>query len=140
MERHHKCIYFAAESQGEWVWVDTGAEVAIGARVKVTPSGQRLLVDDEGKVNTGRAQKSGHPCGESAFEPQSDPPPPPHTHPQERSLSQELEASLRVMHPTLAEGVDDMTNLGEMSEAGLLRNLMLRHKQGLVYVRTHKRL
>lgn len=43
------------------------------------------------------------------------------------------------MHPTLAEGVDDMINLGEMSEAGLLRNLMLRHKRGLVYVRTHKR-
>lgn len=59
---------------------------------------------------------------------------------QEYSLSQELEASLRVMHPTLAEGVDDMINLGEMSEAGLLRNLMLRHKRGLVYVRTHKRL
>lgn len=39
------------------------------------------------------------------------------------------------MHPTLAEGVDDMINLGEMSEAGLLRNLMLRYKQGVIYVR-----
>uniref|UniRef100_H3CR28 Myosin VIIBb n=1 Tax=Tetraodon nigroviridis TaxID=99883 RepID=H3CR28_TETNG len=86
--------------KGQWVWVDTDAEVAVGARVKVTPSGQRLLVDDEGK---------------------------------ERSLTQELEASLRVMHPTLAEGVDDMVNLGEMTEAGLLRNLMLRYKQGVIY-------
>lgn len=39
------------------------------------------------------------------------------------------------MHPTLAEGVDDMIDLGEMSEAGLLRNLMLRHKRGVIYVR-----
>lgn len=37
--------------QGEWVWVDLPNGVPIGARVKVTPSGQRLLVDDEGKVN-----------------------------------------------------------------------------------------
>lgn len=57
---------------------------------------------------------------------------------QEHSLSQELEASLRVMHPTVAEGVDDMINLGEVTEAGLLRNLMLRHKQGIIYVRKRK--
>lgn len=44
------------------------------------------------------------------------------------------------MHPTLAEGVDDMTNLGEMTEASLLRNLMLRHKQGIIYVRKQKNL
>lgn len=51
----HLSVFVAGESQGEWVWVDTDAEVAIGARVKVTPSGQRLLVDDEGKVNMGTA-------------------------------------------------------------------------------------
>lgn len=34
------------------MWVDSGIGVPIGARVKVTPSGQRLLVDDDGKVNT----------------------------------------------------------------------------------------
>lgn len=33
------------------MWVDLPNGVPIGARVKVTPSGQRLLVDDEGKVN-----------------------------------------------------------------------------------------
>lgn len=37
--------------QGEWVWVPSDIGVPIGARVKVTPSGQRSLVDDEGKVN-----------------------------------------------------------------------------------------
>ncbi|XP_029309255.1 LOW QUALITY PROTEIN: unconventional myosin-VIIb-like [Cottoperca gobio] len=92
-------LYF----QGEWVWVDSNIGVPIGARVKVTPSGQRLLVDDEGK---------------------------------EKSLSQEQEASLRIMHPTSVEGVDDMIKLGDMTEAGLLRNLLLRHKRGKIYTYT----
>lgn len=39
--------------QGEWVWVNSEIGVPIGARVKVTPSGQHYLVDDEGKVNKG---------------------------------------------------------------------------------------
>uniref|UniRef100_A0A8C4DK70 Myosin VIIBb n=1 Tax=Dicentrarchus labrax TaxID=13489 RepID=A0A8C4DK70_DICLA len=66
-------------------------------RVKVTPSGQRLLVNDEGK---------------------------------------EQEASLKIMHPTSVEGVEDMIKLGDMTEAGLLRNLLLRHKQGIIYTYT----
>ncbi|KAF7652777.1 hypothetical protein LDENG_00092430 [Lucifuga dentata] len=86
--------------KGEWVWVDSGIGVPIGAKVKVTASGQRLLVDDEGK---------------------------------EQKLSQEQEVSLRVMHPTSVEGVDDMIQLGDLTEAGLLRNLLLRHKQGIIY-------
>uniref|UniRef100_A0A3B4WNT7 Unconventional myosin-VIIa-like n=1 Tax=Seriola lalandi dorsalis TaxID=1841481 RepID=A0A3B4WNT7_SERLL len=89
--------------KGECVWVDSDIGVPIGARVKVTTAGQRLLVDDEGK---------------------------------EQSLSQEQEASLRIMHPTSVEGVDDMIKLGDMTEAGLLRNLLLRHKQGLIYTFT----
>ncbi|XP_061549605.1 unconventional myosin-VIIa-like isoform X2 [Phycodurus eques] len=89
--------------KGEWVWLDSDTAVPIGARVKVTPSGQRLLVDDVGK---------------------------------EHSLSPEREASLKIMHPTSVEGVDDMIKLGDMTEAGLLRNLLLRHKQGLVYTYT----
>uniref|UniRef100_A0A667Z7P2 Myosin VIIBb n=1 Tax=Myripristis murdjan TaxID=586833 RepID=A0A667Z7P2_9TELE len=88
---------------GEWVWVDSNIGVVIGARLKLTDSGQRILVDDEG---------------------------------QERRLSQEEEASLRVMHPTSVEGVDDMIQLGDLTEAGLLRNLLVRHKQGIIYTYT----
>ncbi|XP_034744582.1 unconventional myosin-VIIb-like isoform X2 [Etheostoma cragini] len=89
--------------KGEWVWVDSDIGVPIGARVKVTSSGERLLVDDDGKKHR---------------------------------LSQEQEASLRIMHPTSVEGVDDMIKLGDMTEAGLLRNLLLRHKQGIIYTYT----
>ncbi|XP_068459277.1 unconventional myosin-VIIb-like [Clinocottus analis] len=89
--------------KGEWVWVDSDIGVPIGARVKITPSGQRLLVDDGGK---------------------------------EQSLSQEQEASLKIMHPTSVEGVDDMIKLGDMTEAGVLRNLYLRHKRGEIYTYT----
>ncbi|RVE61473.1 hypothetical protein OJAV_G00171010 [Oryzias javanicus] len=86
--------------KGEWVWVNSDIGVPIGARVKETPSGQRFLVDDNGK---------------------------------EQRLSPEDEASLKIMHPTSVEGVDDMISLGDMTEAGLLRNLLLRHKRGLIY-------
>ncbi|KAM9459633.1 unconventional myosin-VIIb-like [Salvelinus alpinus] len=89
--------------KGEWVWVDPGIGVPIGARVKLTETGHQLLVDDEGK---------------------------------EHKLSQKEEGSIRVMHPTSVEGVDDMIRLGDLNEAGLLRNLLVRHRQGIIYTYT----
>ncbi|KAJ8011282.1 hypothetical protein DPEC_G00056530 [Dallia pectoralis] len=89
--------------KGDWVWLDSGIGVPIGARVKVTDTGHHLLVDDEGK---------------------------------EYKLSQVKEGSVRVMHPTSVEGVDDMIRLGDLNEAGLLRNLHVRHRQGIIYTYT----
>ncbi|KAM8875074.1 unconventional myosin-VIIb isoform 1-T1 [Spinachia spinachia] len=90
-------------SKGDFVWVDTGAQVVIGAEVKVTDTGQFQLIDDEGK---------------------------------EHKINKKTEGAIRPMHPTSVKGVDDMIRLGDLNEAGLLRNLLVRHKEGIIYTYT----
>lgn len=51
---------------------------------------------------------------------------------QEHKISKKV--SLKPMHPTSVKGVDDMIRLGDLNEAGLLRNLLVRHKEGIIYV------
>uniref|UniRef100_A0A3B4VH14 Unconventional myosin-VIIa-like n=1 Tax=Seriola dumerili TaxID=41447 RepID=A0A3B4VH14_SERDU len=91
------------QNQGDFVWVDSGAGVPIGAEVKLTDTGQLQLIDDEGK---------------------------------EHKINKKTEGSIRAMHPTSVNGVDDMIRLGDLNEAGLLRNLLVRHKEGIIYTYT----
>uniref|UniRef100_A0A672G4R0 Si:ch73-194h10.2 n=1 Tax=Salarias fasciatus TaxID=181472 RepID=A0A672G4R0_SALFA len=88
---------------GDFVWMDTGHGVPIGAEVTVTDTGQLQLTDDEGK---------------------------------EHRLNKKTQGGLRSMHPSSVKGVDDMISLGDLSEAGLLRNLLVRHKEGNIYTYT----
>ncbi|XP_078115998.1 unconventional myosin-VIIb [Sander vitreus] len=90
-------------SKGDFVWVDSGIGVPIGAEVTVTDTGQLQLIDDEGK---------------------------------EHKIKKKTEGTIRPMHPTSVKGVDDMIRLGDLNEAGLLRNLLVRHKEGIIYTYT----
>lgn len=106
----------------------SSAGVQIGAEVTVTDTGQLRLIDDDGKVRLPPRNVScvcfyrRDPNRDFFFLTQ------------EHKITKKMEGVVRPMHPTSVTGVEDMIRLGDLSEEGLLRNLLVRHKEGHIYV------
>lgn len=50
---HNPSVYVTPDAvsiKGDFVWLDSGSAVPIGAEVRVTDAGQLYLTDDDGKV------------------------------------------------------------------------------------------
>ncbi|XP_072557522.1 myosin VIIAa isoform X4 [Paramormyrops kingsleyae] len=93
--------------QGDYVWLDLKAGKEFGV-----PIGAVVKLCDSGQIQVLDDEGNEH------------------------WISPQNATNIKPMHPTSIHGVEDMIRLGDLNEAGILRNLLIRYREHLIYTYT----